>query len=385
MVTKHGENRSGFALMMVLAVLAMAVVVGLSYAMSASVKLASSQNLLQMAQAKYIAESGLQHAMYLLEVQPELLEGTTADDPLGPYYADATNASYILYAEPIASNPGEYAIYAEGTYGGVTQKCQARVFRSTTTQTTTTSALLVGGGTSWLPLQLTINGDFHVNGNLVNMGQINGDASARGFIVDFFYRIQGSKTPNADEREMPGVEPADYDSYYVYGSTYQSAQKTTNHFFSNDPLSGGGAITPSNPGGVVVLKPSGGTLVRLRDNVQFQGTMVIDGDLELKGNNVQLTAVDKYPALIVKGKIYVRENTQTTISGLVVAGGGIVPHEVSSDSQTEINGGLVAGSKGYDLLLAGQHTLNYDSAKCEIYDFRRIAGMGRVEILTYGE
>jgi hypothetical protein len=118
------------------------------------------------------------------------------------------------------------------------------------------------------------------------------------------------------------------------------------------------------------MKPEVGTEVRLTDNVDFEGTIVVDGDLVFAGTGITLTAVDGFPAVVITGRMLIRAGSETTINGLVVTQGGIVPEDGHAlESSTTINGALIAGWLGYDPSLRGDHELNYVTERCSIYDF----------------
>lgn len=130
--TKRGSHRGrrGFALIMVLIVVAVGVVLGLSYVSSASIKLVSSRNHLCAARARYLAESGLQHALHVLWENPSSLEGTSATHPLGTFQADASGDSYEFWAVQDPCEIGLYAVTACAAIGGVRQTASLKVFRS---------------------------------------------------------------------------------------------------------------------------------------------------------------------------------------------------------------------------------------------------------------
>jgi hypothetical protein len=124
------RGRSGFALVLVLITVAVAVVLGMSYVSSASVKLVSSRNHLQAARAKYLAESGLQHALYVMWGDRSSIEGTSATHPLGPFQADGTTDAYEFWAVRDPYDIGLYTVTARATIGGVSQTSSLKVYRS---------------------------------------------------------------------------------------------------------------------------------------------------------------------------------------------------------------------------------------------------------------
>jgi len=114
-------GKKGFALVLVLVAVGVAVVLGFSYVRSTTVKLVSSNSLVAATRAKYLAESGLQHAMYVLWTNPAALNGSQAN-PLGPFNADGSGHSYVFYAVPDAQRTWTYVVVARATCGEVTQE-----------------------------------------------------------------------------------------------------------------------------------------------------------------------------------------------------------------------------------------------------------------------
>jgi len=116
----------GFAMILVLMLIATATVLGLSYLNSATVRLAGTSNLLLATRAQYLAESGLEHALWLLRVAPEQLDGS-ASDPLGPFQADESDDSYSFYAEPLTGENGVYLVTATAQVESVTRTVSLQV------------------------------------------------------------------------------------------------------------------------------------------------------------------------------------------------------------------------------------------------------------------
>jgi len=124
------KNKLGFAMLLVLLAVALGVILGVAYISSASIKLASSANLLKASRAKYLAESGLQHALYALWMNPKTFEGTSSANPLGPFYVDDNSDGYVFWAEPDASESGVYTVGARAQLAGVTQSASLTAYRS---------------------------------------------------------------------------------------------------------------------------------------------------------------------------------------------------------------------------------------------------------------
>jgi hypothetical protein len=128
MRNRHGQE--GFALVLVLMLIGITASLGLAYMSSASVKLQSSQNMMLMTRSKYLAESGLEHAWYMLRESPELLTGTAAS-PHGPFTIDETDDTYVFWSEPGASE-GLYVLSAEGSSGGISRRVAVTVHADNT-------------------------------------------------------------------------------------------------------------------------------------------------------------------------------------------------------------------------------------------------------------
>ena len=117
-LTRRTGGSGGFALLMVLLLIATAAVVGVSYIQGAQVKTASTGNLMLAAQARYLAESGLQHGLYSLQTRA-ISFGSEAV-PNGPYHVESGDGGYVFYITATA-NPQDYRITATGSEGGISQ------------------------------------------------------------------------------------------------------------------------------------------------------------------------------------------------------------------------------------------------------------------------
>ncbi len=124
MMRRH--RQSGLALLLVLILVASATVLGMAYVSRTTIKVISSNNLLEAAHARHLAESGLHHGLYLLETDPASMAGSDVT-PLGPFHVDATNDSYFFGAAPVAGKPGQYLVTARGQVGAIRQIAAAKI------------------------------------------------------------------------------------------------------------------------------------------------------------------------------------------------------------------------------------------------------------------
>jgi len=112
---------------MVMVLVAVAMTLGLGYLYSSSVRLASTQNLQDLGRAKYLADSGLQHALYLMRNDPSAFDGADASVPIGPYFVDGTDDRYEFYATAMDPSQGLYKLVATGNSRGLAKTAELTV------------------------------------------------------------------------------------------------------------------------------------------------------------------------------------------------------------------------------------------------------------------
>ncbi len=380
-------GRRGLALVLVMVLLAMSAILGLTYLTTASTKLASSNNLAVGGRAKYVAESGLQHALYVLQTDPALLDATSAGSPMGPYYPDnlQPNDSYSFYAVKDAVVPGLYTLTATSSAGGGHQSVTARVRRGGAKQFSVSQSLLIQAS-AVLPATLYIEGDVHSNGFLTNAARIKGTASAQS--VTGTLTLIDAILPTWTHVAVPSVPTDSYNDYKLFGDPHAKVTEKVASLTSADQYANGNAVTDSNPGGVVVLQAFVGRPT-LGAGLSFRGTIVVSGDLVVAGTNINLQAVDGYPALVVSGKIIMQNGAKLTVDGTVIAAGGIAPDPMQFHpaSETTINGSLLSSGSGYASPLWGAHKLLYKPDRCSLYDFKNTTSDSYygVEVLSWND
>lgn len=122
---RRAAGRRGLAMVMVLLVVAVAVVLGMAAVMTSTVRQSGTHNQALASRADYLAESGLQHGLWLLRREPESVPDREAD-ALGPYYADDSDDGYRFYAVP-TGEAGRYTIHGIGTCGGIERRASMTV------------------------------------------------------------------------------------------------------------------------------------------------------------------------------------------------------------------------------------------------------------------
>lgn len=94
-MTRRASRHRGLALMLVMILVVVAGIMGVSYVVSSTVQMVSSNNLLWASRAKYLGESGLEHATWMLRTDPDA-PAALQDTRMGPFHADGTPDSYVF-------------------------------------------------------------------------------------------------------------------------------------------------------------------------------------------------------------------------------------------------------------------------------------------------
>jgi hypothetical protein len=209
--------------------------------------------------------------------------------------------------------------------------------------------------------------------------------TSSGLVFDFLHRITGTVTSLAPATTEPNITWSQFSSYTLFGATCTAASENVDDFNSTDPCSNGNTITAGNPGGVAVLAPiskAPGARVRFHDHTHFQGTVVVNGDVEIDGTDITFTAVNGFPSLVVSGHVYVDAGEAATFNGLVVAHQGFTGG--SATSKTTINGGLISDTQGYASSMLGTNVINYNAQQSKVYNFGTTTAVPVVEITVWG-
>lgn len=116
------RNSKGFALLIVLVLVAIAGTMGLSYLSAASVKVNSSANMAASVRCRYLAEAGIEHALQVLRTDTSSLPGSGS--AAGPFQLDSGDGSYWFWGQA-TDEEGEYLLIARGGIGSITRELSA--------------------------------------------------------------------------------------------------------------------------------------------------------------------------------------------------------------------------------------------------------------------
>jgi hypothetical protein len=122
-IERRGQRSGGYALVLVLLLVAAATVVGMAYLSTSAVKAQSSRNMADLSRAKYLCESGLIHAIALVQQDPANAIGTSG----GPYAIGDPEARYVFSSSWVDASAGLARIQATGSVGAITKTCSVDV------------------------------------------------------------------------------------------------------------------------------------------------------------------------------------------------------------------------------------------------------------------
>ena len=131
--------------------------------------------------------------------------------------------------------------------------------------------------------------------------------------------------------------------------------------------------TASNPAGIIYKDATASPLV-IEDNQTINGTLIVEGNLQIKGTNITINPQPGYPALIVTGNLEIFQSGKSlTANGITYIGGQLKsnngglpapPQELASTFV--VNGGLIFGSTSVSPIPSNYNvrtTLNYNPAR----------------------
>jgi len=333
---KNGKKaRSGIALLVVLFIVMAITILSLGFVSRSDVELACGQNMLFRTQMDYLAESGLEHARGLI-LNPQDIDGFE-------YWGGDTNMQLTLgndfYEVNVkrddASDRCNYIIDCnsyrlDGTERIGLSRLQAEL------RLDPCIAYWVGSNTRvWS--SMTINGDVHCGGNLINDGTINGDVFATGTISGT--NIEGQKKIVTEAPvAWPNLISTDFGLTYNINSTTYSAEIVVD---ANHPA-GLFFPTETNPAGIRYSNSD----VNLPGNVTINGTLVVNGTLRISGMSNRIIAQKNFPALLVTGQVIMEDGAYLVIQGLSQIGQGISIDAGATSATINVLGGMYIALNG---------------------------------------
>ncbi|CAN5695535.1 hypothetical protein BH09PLA1_BH09PLA1_30720 [soil metagenome] len=346
---------AGMALMLVLSAIALATILGASILATSSTQTQVNANILSAARAEYLAESGVQLAIYYLQ-NPQyapVLNNTGnypgqsgisfgADVP-GTVDVTVTTAGELTYdinaTAHAGANPAAQA----------TRSIKARVLVNVKFIQRHAASFL---GDFTVPVGMTIAGDVRCDGMLRedSAGSITGTAYANGSNLATWQSppsFPAKAAPALNEIEIYNTLGASTPYYrYFDGTSYQTG------YAEELPAVAAGEFLPGPQNPKNVWYANGDVSL---------GAFILNGTLVLRGagknlivNDVAHIAPDKnMPALVVAGAIQFASNADDkalNVDGLCWVGGGIsTTGSSSTNCAMNIIGALLQGPDAHDV------------------------------------
>ena len=117
-MTGRRNRHRGMALMLVLILVVVGGILGMTYVMGSTVQMVSSDNLLWVSRARYLGESGIEHAMWMLKTEPGA-RAALQNTWMGPFHVDGKADSYVFTGVDLGN--GVYELRGRGTTHGISQ------------------------------------------------------------------------------------------------------------------------------------------------------------------------------------------------------------------------------------------------------------------------
>lgn len=298
--------------MVVLFIVAAISVLSFGYVVKADRELSCAENTDFRMEMDYLGQTALNHAKMLV-LNPQ--DVTTGSDG---YWQGGENLQ-------IESGDDYYDISVAQAAFGMTKRCTYDVtcnaYRNVdgvkVSETNLQGQLRLdpciaywAGNLSNIPANMLVRGDVYCNGSFASGGPVNGDVFANSFF--------GFKTGQLYSRLDVNVGWPDFDEsdfsedYYIDGVRYEPVDLGLDNYidvtFSADEF--------NNPAGIFYRNGD----LTLSGNVIITGTLVLNGNLNIESGFTVITAEKNYPAIVVGGKLGIRNGGRLSAQGLVHAG-----------------------------------------------------------------
>jgi hypothetical protein len=362
---KHNRRHHGIALMLVLAIVGMASLIGLAMLANASLQSQVAGSTVKSATAEYLAESGIQTASYYVQ-------RNFANMPAGW----GTHSGYALYATNVAI-PGisgtfdvtavatgtqdQYQIRAVGRDNSAAAASVSRTSSAYVTMIRATPNYAAGFGGN-----TTIGTNVFFNGAVVTPGTLGGlGATLVTTLRNAFFGT-----------ELAAPTAATGNINY-YGGTATVGTYTLPDGSVNIPQLVPAAIIASPTALVPNATNKGNVFYSMSDLTlsgggTYNATFIVHGKLNITANATTITINRKpgLPALITDSMLYVNaKNTTVNINGLAWLGAGFGwgPTLTATGSRVNVNGSLLMpAGQALGGLNVSTLTINYTPANVDV-------------------
>ena len=352
MTSRHHRARPGIALVMVLSAIAIASVLGFALLSGGMLQTRTSNNSAKMVQADYLAESGLNLAMYYLE-NPEKAPTRNAQGywPGGDLTL-STNPpmSMTVTVARDATHTTEFEVSCVGKVGNSGESQLQRTAKARVNQQMGFKMKYAFGATG----NLNVNNLTQIDGDIISLGTValkaGSSVTGKVYAPSMSMPVGYSNPPSNPAVPDGAIAAPDNNQVNRYATYTYNGQSGTAETFPGIITSLPVALAPmnasaSNPAKVWIAESN----LILNDNFILDGTLVVKGSLTINGQNISITPKSGMPGLIVIGSLIVNHSRKSaTINGLTYVGnqlkhGGVLIIPADASTLT-INGGLLLGA-----------------------------------------
>lgn len=312
-------RRNGFALLVVLLIVATIFILSLGFAGKADRELSFGEKVEVGMQMDYLLQSSLNYAKALLMNPQNVSTGSKG------YWEGGSG----LQIE--SGNDYFDVTVARATYG-TTNRCTYNItseaYRQVGGSHITTSEIsgvlrfdpcigYVQLSASEIPSEVKVKGDVWCNLDLRVHGTVNGDVFANGLISEFG-TIDGEKKTGVGScpTVVPNLQIADYERVYYIGSQFYLVEELVDSSYEDLEL----GPSENNPAGIFYHDGN----LDLKGVTEITGMLVVKGDLTINDGAISIGAVKNFPALLVGGDIKAgNSGVVLDVAGLAQVGGDI--------------------------------------------------------------
>jgi hypothetical protein len=371
------RDRRGVALVLVIAVVAFASIMGMAILSASSLQAQVKGTTVRGADAQYLAESGVNVALYYL-MHPENAPSLNGDG----YYPGQSdlalgsdvNGTVTITVSKVSGLNDTYDVTATGSAG---PNPDSRTTRGLTVRAYVPSTFVIDkaasfGGNFTVVGDMTVNGDVRADGTVTVSGTVNGSVSATGSNATW------STNPAYPTRAVPAVSQINLYATLSTGSPFYAYQDSNGNTLIGTPQVLGASVT-----GTLTPAVNNPMNVWYTDDDLTLGDCTINGTIFARGagrkvtiaGDVIISARSGMPALLVNSNI-LWPGTGTpkslTVDGLLWTSGAFMSSSgTAHHCATTVNGALMMASSTPRIhsSYSGTVDVTYNASKVTLPDF----------------
>lgn len=367
----------GIALVLVIAVVAMASIMGMAILSASSLQAQVKGTTVRGTDAQYLAESGVNVALHYL-MRPEGAPLLNSDG----YYpgqsnlslGSEVNGSVSITVAKVSGLSDTYDVIATGSAG---PNPDSRTTRELTVRAYVPSTFVIDkaasfGGNFTVVSGMTVNGDLRADGTVTVTGTVNGNISATGSNATW------STNPTYPTCAVPAVSQISLYTTLSAGAPFYTYKDSNGNTQIGTPQVLGASVT-----GTLTPAVNNPMNVWYTDNDLTLGDCTINGTIFARGagrkvtiaGNAIVSAHSGMPAFLVNSNVLwpgTSAAKSLTVDGLLwTAGSFVASSGTATNCTTTVNGALMMSSSTPRIHSSYSGVLNvtYNASKVTLPDF----------------